>query len=63
VLGALFQNGGDDETRTRGLCRNSLTGIGFTTTYKNAGTAKILVRRTRHHELWVGLWVGDGKHK
>src|SRR5271167_4737683 len=37
----------------------TVTGIGFTTTYKNAGTAKIPVRRTRHHELWVGLWVGD----
>jgi IS66 C-terminal element len=24
VLGALFQNGGDDETRTRDLCRDSL---------------------------------------
>jgi len=53
------RNGGDDGTRTRGLCRDSLAGIGFTTTYKNAGTAKIPVRRTRHHVLWVGLWVGD----
>src|SRR5260370_6828923 len=46
------------ETRTRDLCRDSLAGIGFTATYKNAGTAKIPVRRTRLHELWVGLWVG-----
>src|SRR5712671_4488691 len=30
----------------------------FYSTYKNAGTAKIPVRRTRLHELWVGLWVG-----
>jgi len=52
------KNGGDDETRTRDLCRDSLAGIGFTATYKNAGTAKIPVRRTRLHELWVGLWVG-----
>jgi len=45
-------------TRTRDLCCDSLAGIGFTATYKNAGTAKIPVRRTRLHELWVGLWVG-----
>src|SRR5271155_5745820 len=32
--------------------------IGFTTTYHNAGTAKLPVSRTRLHELWVGLWVG-----
>jgi hypothetical protein len=31
--------------------------IGFTTTYKTAGTAKIRGNRTRHHSLWVGLWV------
>jgi len=46
------------ETRTRDPCCDSLAGIGFTATYKNAGTAKIPVRRTRLHELWVGLWVG-----
>ena len=55
----LEKNGGDDETRTRDLCRDSLAGIGFTTTYKNAGTAKIPARRTRLQELWVGLWVGN----
>jgi hypothetical protein len=32
--------GGDDETRTRDLCRDSGPMIGFTTTYKAAGTAK-----------------------
>src|SRR5207247_9562859 len=31
---------------------------GFTTTYNNAGTAKLPVSRTRLHELWVGLCVG-----
>jgi hypothetical protein len=36
----------------------SVAGIGFTTTYNNAGTAKIPASRTRHHLLWVGLWVG-----
>ncbi len=51
-------NGGDDGTRTRGLCRDSVAWIGFTTTYKNAGTAKRRASHTRPHELWVGLWVG-----
>jgi hypothetical protein len=55
----LEKNGGDDETRTRDLCRDSAAGIGFTTTYNNAGTAKIPVSRTRHRILWVGLWVGN----
>src|SRR5882762_9026401 len=44
------KNGGDDETRTRDLCRDR--------TYNNEGTAKPPVSRTRLHELWVGLWVG-----
>lgn len=39
-------------------CRDSVAWIGFTTTYNNAGTAKIPVSRTKPHELWVGLWVG-----
>jgi hypothetical protein len=38
-------NGGDDETRTRDLCRDSGPVIGFTTTYKTAGTAKSRVSR------------------
>jgi hypothetical protein len=32
-------NGGDDETRTRDLCRDSAALNGFTTTQNNAGTA------------------------
>jgi hypothetical protein len=56
-------NGGDDETRTRDLCRDRATLYGFTTTYNNAGTAKIPVSRTRHHLLWVGLWVGKSAHE
>jgi hypothetical protein len=55
---SLKRIGGDDETRTRDLCRDSAAWIGFTTTYNNAGTAKLPVSRTRLHELWVGLWVG-----
>jgi hypothetical protein len=62
-LQVLERNGGDDETRTRDLCRDSVAWIGFTTTYKNAGTAKIPVSRTRHHLLWVGLWVGKSAHQ
>ena len=54
----LQKNGGDDGTRTRGLCRDSPSRIGFTMTYKRAGTAKIPASRTSHHLLWVGLWVG-----
>src|SRR5882757_9831254 len=31
--------------------------IGFTTTHKTAGTAKIRGSRTGHHSLWFGLWL------
>jgi hypothetical protein len=52
AFGKSFEkNGGDDETRTRDLCRDSIAGNGFTTTYKNAGTAKIPASRTRIQEL------------
>src|SRR5271165_294389 len=50
--------GGDDETRTRDLCRDSVAWLGFTRTYNTAGTAKLRGSRTRHLMLWVGLWVG-----
>jgi len=56
-LQVLERNGGDDETRTRDLCRDSFAWIGFTTTYKTAGTAKVRGSRIRHRILWVGLWV------
>src|SRR5216684_1303138 len=39
-------------------CRDSVAWLGFTTTYKTAGTAKLRGSRTRHRKLWVGLWVG-----
>jgi len=35
-------NGGDDGTRTRGLCRDRLGGFGFSATYILAGAAKSL---------------------
>jgi len=37
----LEENGGDDETRTRDLCRDRVAWLGFTTTYKTAGAAKL----------------------
>ncbi len=54
----LRKNGGDDETRTRDLCRDSIAWLVFTTTYNTAGTAKLRGSRTRHRILWVELWVG-----
>src|SRR4029077_1756636 len=48
-------------TRTADLYRVKVTRLGITITYKTAGTAKVRGSRTRHHTLWVGLWVGN-KH-
>src|ERR1700704_1359886 len=45
-------------TCTTDLALISLAWLGFTTTYKTAGTAKIRGSHTRHRLLWVGLWVG-----
>jgi len=47
-------NGGDDETRTRDLCRDSIAVFGFTTTYDDAGTAKIPASRTRYKNCGLG---------
>src|SRR5215469_10027446 len=33
--------------------------LGFTRTYKTAGTAKVRASRARHRILWIGLWVGN----
>jgi len=38
-------------------CRDSGAVIGFTTTYKYAGTAKVCVSRTIQHIVWIGMWV------
>lgn len=43
---------------SRDLCRDSATRIGFTITYKTAGTAKVRGSRTKHRILWVELRVG-----
>ena len=50
-------NGGDDGTRTRGLCRDSVALIGSTTTYNNAGTAKN-TRKSHKTSSFVGWVVG-----
>ena len=60
------KNGGDDETRTRDLCRDSGPSIGFTTTYKTAGTAKGRLscsksRKTVRAVGWVVGWNFLGK--
>jgi hypothetical protein len=46
-------------TRTADLYRVKVTRLGITMTYKTAGTAKVRGSRTRHHTLWVGVWVGN----
>jgi hypothetical protein len=52
-------NGGPGWTRTTALTLIRLARLGFATTHKTAGTVKIPASRTRHHNLWVGLWVGN----
>jgi len=56
----LRKNGGDDETRTRDLCRDGGPLIGFTTTYKTAGTANGRIRRSKSSKAphSVGRIVG-----
>jgi hypothetical protein len=44
--------------RTPDLYRVNAAILGFTTTYKTAGTAEVRGSHTRHRILWVGLWVG-----
>ncbi len=49
------KNSGDDETRTRDLCRDSVDW--FANDLQQLGTAKIRVSRIRQQVLWVKLWV------
>jgi hypothetical protein len=51
--------GRPERTRTVDLYRVKVAFLGFTTTYKTAGTAKVRGSRIRHRILWVGLWVGN----
>jgi hypothetical protein len=46
-------------TRTPDLYRVKVPLIGFTTTYKTAGTAKVRGSSYKTYFLWVGLWVGN----
>src|SRR5215469_468396 len=55
------KNGGDDETRTRDLCRDSGPPEGFATSYKIAGTAKGRLSRSKSRKThrsvgWVVGW-------
>ena len=52
------RNGGDDETRTRDLCRDRVAVLGLTTTYTYAGTAKITCKshKTPQPVGWVVGW-------
>jgi hypothetical protein len=56
------ENGGDDETRTRDLCRDSGPLIGFITTYKTAGTAKGRLSGSKSYKTlravgWIVGWI------
>ena len=50
--------GGDDETRTRDLCRDSQGLLGFTTTYKTCGDCQTTRKsyKTSHSVGWVVGW-------
>jgi len=52
-------NGRPVGTRTPDLYRAKVPLIGFTTTYKTAGTAKVRGSSYKTYFLWVGLWVGS----
>jgi len=53
------KNGGNDETRTRDLYRDSLASLGFTTTYKTRGDCQTTRKsyKTSHSVGWVVGWV------
>jgi hypothetical protein len=50
-------------TRTPDLYRVKVALIGFTTTYKTAGTAKVRGSSYKTYFLWVGLWVGNVRNE
>ena len=49
---------GDDGSRTRGLCRDSVVWLGFTTTYKTGGDCQTTRKsyKTSHSVSWVVGW-------
>src|SRR5437667_7639406 len=55
---SLKSYGGDDETRTRDLCRDSVAWLGFTTTYKTCGDCQTTRKsyKTSHSVGWGGGW-------
>jgi len=53
----LEKNGGDDETRTRDLCRDSLGLHVLSATYILSGGCQVAEKDCRNRSLWVNLWV------
>jgi len=51
------RNGGDDGTRTGGLCRDSLGIHGLSATWILSGGCQVAERDCRNRSLWVSLWV------
>ena len=51
------RNGGDDETRTRDLCRDRLGRLVFSATYILHGGCQVAVRTHKNRMWWVSLWV------
>ena len=51
------KNGGDDGTRTRGLCRDSLGINVLSATYVLSGGCQVAEKDCRNRSLWVNLWV------
>jgi hypothetical protein len=56
-LQVLEKNGGDDGTRTRGLCRDRLGAFVFSATYILNGGCQVAVRN-RKNQFPVGKFVG-----
>jgi len=56
-LQVLERIGGDDGTRTRGLCRDSLGIHGLSATYVLNGGCQVAEKDCRNRSLWVNLWV------
>jgi hypothetical protein len=52
-----LEYGGDDETRTRDLCRDSLGIQVLSATYKLSGGCQVAEKDRRNHSVWVNLWV------
>jgi hypothetical protein len=51
------KNGGDDETRTRDLCRDRLGIDVLSATYVLSGGCQVAEKDYRNRSLWVNLWL------